>query len=101
MHSDQRAIRCGDESAKEHLAARHARTRGRICDHIKGEQNKSHARHRQKGSSERSAESQVAKHSLQEKAAYPSNCNADSLGELNIQKATAHDNDGGDRKSVV
>src|SRR6185312_4329955 len=95
VYSNQSSIGCGDESAEEHLAPRHARTRSWIRDHIKGEQDKSYARHGQQRGSERSAKSQITKQRLQEETAYPSNGDTDSLGELNIQKAAAHDNDGG------
>ena len=47
VRSDQNSVSRGDESAKEQLAARHARTGGRVRDHIKREENKSYSRHGQ------------------------------------------------------
>src|SRR6478672_10641581 len=37
VHSDENSVGSGHESAKEQLAPRHARTGGRVSDHIKRE----------------------------------------------------------------
>src|ERR1051326_2130928 len=94
VRDDQRAIGHAYQSAEEQLAAAGAGSGGGIGHHVKGEEDKGDAGHRQQRCSERHAEDEVTDQSLRKKASYPSNGDADLFSEFDVEEAAAHHDDG-------